>query len=727
MNHSPELPPTRLARLLLSGLLALIALLVLSVSLPTVDAQRGTGIIRVAPWGSDADKNCGSVDLPCQSIGYALSRAESGDLILVAQGTYNRPTIGCYDYGYTQAVICINRKNLTILGGYDGLDWTQADWQRYPTIIEGTNVHRGLLIENAALHMEGFIFQNCLSKGELSGELAQVSAYGGALLAINASLTLRNLIFRDNRAEGGGNDLPIGGRAVGAALSMNNYLATPTFNTLENILFEDNVAQGGNGQNLGGVAVGGALYVYNVVLNATHLTFTHNLAQAGFTTGAGREWIDALRYYIFADAQGGAAAFYNNSVANLFNVTVTDNRAIGGSAPNGDGGGAFGGGLYLEHGQGKFVDMLLRDNVAQGGDGLNPFAASTIAEGGGLQSDDSNVALDRVHVINNVARGGNGGVNLGPAGGGGLAFTHFDPVFGNVIINNTIIADNRAELGITGTLSGGGGGGLWIQGMSGIVSHTTIAGNSVSDGLFAPGVIVIGPYSPTMPESHVTFDYTLFANHAGGIDHIGNGRALHVQPGGWVTLTRGLWSENQYPDTNINVSYRGSISGLETMYDGPANFVAPGAPAHDYHIFGASAARGRAWDSGQLIDIDGEPRTIVSPPDIGADEYDPIILVTAPTGDGRLTASWRTDQLLAPNVHHYVAAIDVAPDAAPPLEGTLIDTGLKQWLVLTGLTNGQPYTVTIQAVDEGNSVLDTSNMGSSVPWPFTVILPALSR
>jgi hypothetical protein len=712
----------------LVGILLGVALMLLTSSVPPVASQRGTGTIRVSTTGLD-DRDCGSPEMPCRSITYALTRAVSGDTILVAQGTYTLPPnqAKCYEYGYTTAVLCINRKDLTILGGYSGDDWTTSDWERYPTIIDGGGVNRGILVKNSALRLEGFTLQNCLAAGVYYGSIVETSAYGGAIQSVYSALTLRNLIFRNNRAQGGAVDMTIGGRAVGAALSMSNYLSPPTFNVLENVRFEDNVAQGGRGQNLGGVAVGGALHVYNVIVSASYVTFTNNLAQAGDTNGAGREWYDSLQYYLYADAQGGAAAFYNGSVVNFSHVTAIGNRALGGNAPNGDAGGAFGGAFYLEHGQAQYVDTVLRDNLAQGGDGLNPTPGAAIAEGGALQSDDANVAMDRALVVNNVARGGNGGYYRGPVGGGGLAFTHFDPVFGNVIIKNSIIGSNQALLAITGTIYGGGGGGLWLQGMAGVISHTTIAGNTVSDGLFAPGAIVIGPVKPTMPESQVVFDYTLFADHAGGIEHIGAGHALHVQPGSVVTLTRGLWSNNQFPETNINVAYRGVITGLDTMITGTANFASPGAPDFDYHIFGRSAARDAAVGSGLTIDIDGESRTLLAPPDIGADEYLPMILAAAPVGHGRLYASWLTEPHLAAQVDHYLVIVEPTVDAAPPSEGTTIEVGSAVGLMLTGLTDGLPYTVTVQAMSAGPTVLETSNLVQAIPLPYALFLPTTRR
>ncbi|MBP7686979.1 MAG: fibronectin type III domain-containing protein [Thermoflexales bacterium] len=715
MNHTTRLT----IRLSLTSLvLAAVLIGTLGGGSRVANAQRGTGVVRVSPNGQNIN-TCGSAELPCKTLAYGVKRAYTTDTVLVAQGVYTfdattTPPIPCSDSGITSAVLCVNGKSLTILGGYSGSDWTTSNPARYPTIIDGQNAYRGVSFQNGTYRLEGFTIQNGRAQGAGSGSSYQIDAYGAGLIATLSPVTLRNLVFKNNQAQGGNTNQDAGGCAVGGAISLLNYNASqPYNNTLENIQFDSNLAQGGTGVQRGGNAIGGAVHTYSVIVTGNNLTFTNNIASSGSSNGSGES-----PSYLYADAQGAAGAFYIDSVIDFQNVTATNNQTLGGDAPNGMGGGAFGGAFYLEHVTMTLRDSVVRDNLAQAGDGKNATGGGSLAEGGGIQSDDSAITLNTVSVIHNIARGGNGTVYRGPAGGGGVAVTGIERHDALGTISNSIIADNRVEQGTSGQLWGGGGGGLWLQGMTVNVLHSTIARNWVATSLVGSGALVIGPYA-TVPGATVNLQYNIFANHT-----TGNG-ALYVQSGSTANLTRGLWSENAL-NTNAAGYQPGIINGLSTMVSGLAKFVSPGSPNYDYHIQGTSDARNNATGSANLVDVDYESRLVFAPADIGADEYVPFVLAVAPSGDGQLYVTWETSDLIATSAHHYIVTVTPEAGATPPNGGTTLNAS-GSYLVLTGLTNGKTYSVKIQAYTSSNTLIDSSNVLTAKPLEQRIVLPTVMR
>jgi hypothetical protein len=712
-------------RLSMSVVLIVISLLASMVAAPaTLVAQSGAGTIRVAPTGSDGT-GCGSAAAPCRTIQGGIRNSSSGGTVLVAQGTYTYDPnqTPCLNLGLTTAVVCVHNKNLTILGGYSVTNWDVPDPIHQPTIIDGEQAHRGILTWNiASLRVEGFTVQNGLSQGAASGSGYETVAYGGGMQAVGVSVILRNMIFRNNQAHGGNTASTYGGSAVGGGVSINGSdNGTVVYATLENVAFDGNQAVGGQGTQIGGVAIGGGLHLANIVFSGNHLTFTNNTAQGGPTSGSG--YIAGRAY---SDAQGGAAAIYTGSQGAFQSVVATGNRALGGDAPNGDAGGAFGGALYVEHAQLAMSDATIHGNLAQGGAGRNPTSGAAMAEGGAMQTDNSDITLQRAYVIANAARGGNGTINRGPVGGGGAAFTYFQNLNGRLDIENSIFADNRAEFGTTGQKTGGGGGGLWLQGVTATIKQTTIARNTVNDSwLYGPAVILIAPYYSGAPNTSATIAYSVISDHAGGEG------AVHVQSGAngaaVLSLNAGLFNNNTPANTNANGYQPGVINGLSTMRSGSPDYVSPGAPQYDYHIKGSSAARDQATGSTSPTDIDGESRSLFAPADIGADEYLPIVLSVAPTAVTKLTLAWKTNQVLAATTHHYQVNVTPGAGAAPPAQGISINVGTATSFILSGLTIGKRYTIVVQARNASNGVIDTSNTVTGLAVNKFVYLPSIMR
>ncbi|MFZ4851000.1 MAG: hypothetical protein ACOYL7_17900, partial [Caldilinea sp.] len=194
------------------GVLAL-TLLSFSSSWLTADELSRTLYVDGA-LGSDGSNSCLSSASPCQTLQQAINQAQSGDLLLVAAGTYNyRSTDNpCDRYlSRTRAVVCIINKHLTLRGGYASGNWSAANPAANPTVIDGENrVHGVYLLSSdpskpseASIDMQGFTVRRGYVEGATSGDDMQTFAFGGGMLTDYAGVKLSGLIFEENVARGG--------------------------------------------------------------------------------------------------------------------------------------------------------------------------------------------------------------------------------------------------------------------------------------------------------------------------------------------------------------------------------------------------------------------------------------------------------------------------------------------------------------------------------------------
>ncbi|MEM7530770.1 MAG: hypothetical protein AAF639_01225 [Chloroflexota bacterium] len=563
-----------------------------------IDVQQAT-TIRVSNSGANTG-DCGSETAPCQTIQFAVNKANSGDWILVAGGVYGYNAgddIACNQNLGTTGVVCVVNKELNIRGGYTANDWVTQDLNANVTIIDGTNTQRGVLIVSTGpttnVTVDGFTIQNGLAQGIAARPFPDnIASFGGGMFVDSAqSVTLNNIIFKNNRSIGEDTNNAFGGAGAGGGLALRQV---PT--TLTNVTFDSNQAVGGAGAERGGYATGGGIHTAFATVTGSRLTFINNIARAGNSTGLGST-ADGQR----ADALGAGASFQDGSDINVQYLTSYDNQATGGNAVT-NSGGAFGAGLFVEKAIAEFRHVDLRRNVSKGGAAINGY----VSRGGGAEFIDSTVTMSNAKIIDNQAIGGDGSTgDRGPANAGGLSvtWTHREGV--RFQLTNAIIAGNFTDMGQGSNPIGGGGSGVMIQAMEAELSHVTIADNRVGAGMFAPGLIVMDfPRGGT-----ATVSDSIIANHSASI------AAVHVQPSSQLTFNRGLWSNN-----SSNMDGAGTYSGVNTMLSGDAAFV--NASNFDYHLSASSAAIDQATGSTTPQDIDGRGRDGVA--DIGA--YEAIFL-----------------------------------------------------------------------------------------------------
>jgi hypothetical protein len=633
------------------------------------------------------------------------------------------------------AVVSIIDKQLTLLGGYATDNWARPDLTHNLTVIDGQHARRGVSVQQsdygapaAGLTLVGFTVQNGL--GQAAAGDSEGRGLGGGLLAEHATLTLRDVIFRANRAVGRSGAAAAGGVGVGggAAIRVDSDLAPNARISLERVTFESNQALGGAGSVCGGEAHGGGFYVYGAEVAGRDLVFRNNAALAHDSAGVGRTSDGRM-----ADGMGGAAAVELNSNVRWTGVVATDNRAVGGAAPGGDGGSAYGGAFFVGGATLELRSADVRNNSATGGNGVNNAPSAATTQGGGLASrgcaPNTHVRLDQVNFIANTARSGDGGIYAGAVGGGGVALTYSH---GAHQITNSVFAGNLADVG-TGRWVGGGGGGLWLQGVTAELIHTTFAGNRLDSGVIkaggqGAGIILVTPYPNTF-NTAAAISYSIIADH---LTSGGSRAALQVMPGAAATLNRGLWANNTKDHNGEDgPGWVGTINGLESWLSAPtAGFMAPAAPHYNHHLRCDSAAKDQAIGSTTPLDMDGSARPFDATADLGADEHGPFRLTVLP-GDRSLSLDWAaTSQAFQGGAARYEVVVTCPPDGQPPEQGACgaaIDAGERTSLALTGLTNLKPYGVLVTPCDTTGIGMASLSVAAIMPTDRLLYLPLTLR
>lgn len=680
----------------------------------------------VAPSGSDIG-DCSFSASPCRTIQYAVNRASSGDTILVAQGTYTYNPSGdtCTFLPPTgKSVVCIVDKTLSILGGYSTSNWLTANPQVNLTVIDGQNTYRGVFLigynsTTVSLTMEGFTIQNGWAKGpNLPGD---PSGFGGGMIVSGARVTLRDMVFRNNKVYGDSSGSGAGGAGVGGGLAI-NWSQPGTSNLLERVTFEGNQSYGGSGPERGGIAYGGALFV-NASITINYGIFENNQAFAGSSSGSGKT-TDGL----CADALGGAIGGGGGSWV-LRHISAIGNQVVGGNGTLYAGGG-FGGGVFVEKATSlSITDSYLRGNVSVGGNALN----GGFGAGGGMLVNNTPATIERVYLIANSAIGGNttSTGNAGAGGGGGLYLWKNEAVGMSVSLMNVVVTDNYVTMGnLGGTAPGGGGGGIQVQGTQATISHATIARNRLGPTLVSgQGLLVLA--APGVSSASANLNHSIIADHTeGGAGAV----AVLVQQGNALTFNRGVFSNNT-KNTNADGSPMppGTINGLSTMQSVPSvGFIAPGSPHYNYHLRYDSAVKDQAIGSSTVDDIDRQGRPCNQVSDFGADEYCPFALSVTP-GNSTLHLDW-TDgaHALSGGVAYYDVFVTCASGANPPAQGNCgqaINVGTVTTFNLTGLSNLKQYTVTVRAYDASGVLLANSTTVTAIPTdtPYSLYLPLILK
>jgi hypothetical protein len=589
----------------------------------------------VATSGSDQSGFGSDPNHPFASLQFAVNTAASGDVIKVAAGKYGynasqdnaSPNFG------TTGVVAVYDKQLTLLGGYSTSNWNAANPTANQTIIDGGGQVRGVYvvfnINPTGLDIEGFTVQNGVGGSNPKRTGADfINGYGGGIfvdegasLTTNVPIVVKNVVFQNDTAQASNTSSGAGGAGGGGGFA----IIGGTNVTLTNVTFQNDKALGGTGPQLGGGALGGAFFATTgAIVTGSNLTFTNSTAIAGSSSGSGIDSSGGT-----ADALGGAMAVQNGSKVSFSSVSITGSTATGGNANTASGsrsGAAFGGGIFVENASVSLMNATISNNVAQSGSAFT----GNIGGGGGIETANADLILNQVTVSQNSAISGNstGGGSVGSTGGGGLYLTRFQTgSFGNTLtLTNTLIDDNIAKLGSSGSLTGagGGGGGLYLQGVPVTITESTIANNQLGPNI-GNGYSILTLASNSSTPMTLNLNDDIIANASANASNA----PVTVQTGSTVNVNRTMFvvpSSSTPLFNGVNAQAPGTVNTVngastDEITAPSAGFVSPGAPNFNYGLTSSSPARGLAVNSGVTVDRAGNSRPTNA--DLGAFQFSP--------------------------------------------------------------------------------------------------------
>jgi hypothetical protein len=338
----------------------------------------------------------------------------------------------------------------------------------------------------------------------------------------------------------------------------------------------------------------------------------------------------------------GGGIFVYRAGARIVNNKILNNKAHTIASESG-----YGGGIHLEEASGA----VIRDNLIQGNQ-ANPMGGD--GSGGGMTIYGPTQNLIRIN--------GNQFIGNSAAFGGGISSLLTQP---QLVIYNNLFDNNSAQKAAAMAVLGGntisknliqnnqGQETIFLTAFQGTFEGNKIVSNNTNVGIAM--YLGIPPY-PRFSNNFIAQSGTngiltgatqqnpLFADMehntlVGG----GGGAAVSIPANNYVTLTLTnniiagfpIGLDNNSPSTStINAHYtlfapdvanHGNNVNFDQALTGDPAFMNPAD--NDYHIRLISAAKD-AGTSGIVAteDIDGDPRIIGSAPDIGADEFRPLLL-----------------------------------------------------------------------------------------------------
>ena len=327
----------RLTISILMGLgLALITLLLLTTTNVSADPDN----LYVDGTGGNDSGDCKEPGNPCATIGYAISQSIAGDVINVAQGSYDEN---------------INLSfQITIMGGFEAATWTR-DIQLYETIIDGNQNGSVISVSGTSerIELDGLTVTGGLStEGGTGGGISSGQADliiqnsqiisntttfdGGGIYLGEGTLTITDTLISENTAGGCCGGIHVGNTSTATIsdsdITMNKagygggvgvFSGSSVTIQRSKITENDTDVEGGQG---GGLHISGSassLDIYESFV-ANNLTRDHGAAISGDYGDVG---LTNVLVYGNASSSGNANAFaLNENNFNILNSTIANNN-----------------------------------------------------------------------------------------------------------------------------------------------------------------------------------------------------------------------------------------------------------------------------------------------------------------------------------------------------------------------------------------------------------------
>jgi hypothetical protein len=358
----------------------------------------------VSTSGNNTNNGLSNVN-PFLTIQFAINSAQSGDSIIVSQGTY-------------QENINFSGKNVKVCSNfvYSG-DTTVIS----ATIIDGNNIILPVVnfsdFESQNAHINGFKIRN--GKGKNMVGYWGLATHGGGIFIKNASPVVKNCIITNNNCQNGG-----------------GIYAENSQATFENVIIQNNNINQPNIPN-----GGSGLFLLNCNSNIIRCTIkdnkdnptsgVSNYGGGGVLVFGGSTNIQSSKIIAnYAKGYGGGISLYAGSSAFIENTIISNN--IGGTAGN-----YTGGGIHTDN-----CNIVLKNSVIWGND---EFGISI----GGYP----NITIFNSILYNNVPAQIIGGFNLNitysdiQGGSTGVGNINVNPNFVNPSANNFNLLDYSQCIG----------------------------------------------------------------------------------------------------------------------------------------------------------------------------------------------------------------------------------------------------------------------------------------
>lgn len=333
---------------------------------------------------SNGTGNCTSGN-PCD-LQTAVTNANSGDEIRVAGGDSGT-------YKSTDVQVLLINKTVTILGGYNKVDWTR-DPAAYISTLDGEGTRRVISIQGGTginPTIDGFVIQNGLasqgggiynqgdkpiiSNNTIQNNATLASGNGGGIYDAGSAIIQHNIIQNNNALlTGGGIYIQNSTGGSNTLIAFNEISNNATPSSFENY--------------------GGGVFVFNGggTIKANCITNNSSRSGAGFAASGGAT---ALQSNIISqnNAVGPGAFIGVGAGINIQTAgTVIDlwNNTIAGNVTDGPGGG-----VYIAAGTITIKNNIIAFNTANAGDGINNASGTVTAAYNNLFDDSL------VNVTNN--------------------------------------------------------------------------------------------------------------------------------------------------------------------------------------------------------------------------------------------------------------------------------------------------------------------------------------